>query len=352
MTKASESQICELQANDLVSIIVPVWNVSPYLPYCLKSLLNQTYSNVEIILADDGSDDGSEIICDQAAQQDQRVKVIHKDHEGLSAARNSGMRIARGKWIVFVDSDDYVDTKYVEVLLAAARQSSADCALCRFRVTDEYHASVELRNCRNRTIAVPHVEVLTSTEAVQELLSERKASTAAWAKLAKAESWKQHPFPEGRSFEDLPVSWKVLADSSLVAIAEPPLYFYVKRNSSITKSPSIESLQDYLVSIEQVYKEIPQRYGDVHMRRCLDFRVCLECCRVIEMCHSVHESVSLTQLNRIETSAKACILKHMFSAFCNVKAPLLQRLRIILSVIMPSMLLNLNKVLFVLRLRK
>ena len=354
MTRVSERMNYKSAADDLVSVIVPVWNVATYLPYCLKSLLNQTYSNLEIVLVDDGSDDGSEIICDQAAQSDQRVKVIHKVNEGLSAARNSGTQIASGEWIVFVDSDDYVDVKYIEVLLAAARQSAADCALCRFQVTNKYHVSLGHDDCANDIAAVSRVEVFNSNDAVQELLSERKASTAAWAKLAKTELWKRHLFPVGRNFEDLPVSWKVLADSSLVAVVStpPPLYFYVKRDSSITQSPSSKSIQDYWVSIEQVYKEVSERYDDARTRQCLDFRVCLECCRLLEMCYGVQGSTDLKRLNEIKKKAKACILRHMFSAFCDVKAPLLQRLRIILSGIMPLPLSGLNKIASAIRMGK
>lgn len=321
--------------DDLVSVVIPVWNVCEYLPYCLDTVLRQSYSNLEVILVDDGSDDGSELLCDQVALKDERVSVIHQNNGGLSAARNAGTLAAHGDWLLFIDSDDYVSEKYIERLLTAAKQNSADCALCMFRVTNRYQAVDNSHD--NAGKAVGSVEVLPSEEAVMELLSERKASTSAWAKLAKTELWKKHLFPESRRFEDLPVSWKVLADSSVVAIVSPPMYWYVKRDNSITKSFSADSIHEYWASINQIYKEIPQRFPSAEMAKCLCFRVCLECCRLFKMCFTARrEPYEKKCMQEDIVLIKMLMRKCMRLAVRNTKAPLLQRFRIFLTAIIPS----------------
>lgn len=113
-----------------VSIIVPVYKVEPYLNKCVDSILAQTFTDFECILVDDGSPDSCGKICDEYVQKDSRVKVIHQENQGLSAARNSGLDMASGAWIVFVDSDDWIEPDAVEVLYRAALQNDADMAVC------------------------------------------------------------------------------------------------------------------------------------------------------------------------------------------------------------------------------
>ena len=119
--------------NDLISVIVPVYNVELYLQQCIDSILNQTYSNLEIILIDDGSTDNSSIICDINLEKDHRIKVIHKQNGGLSNARNVGVKNAQGKFVAFIDSDDYISEDYIEVLYRLICKYNADISVCRFR---------------------------------------------------------------------------------------------------------------------------------------------------------------------------------------------------------------------------
>lgn len=121
---------------DLISVIIPVYNVEMYLEQCLDSVLSQTYHNLEVILVDDGSADTSGTICDQYKEKDARVKVIHKKNGGLSSARNAGLELAKGDWIGFVDSDDYLAPEMYEALLAIARTADADIALTYFQCVD------------------------------------------------------------------------------------------------------------------------------------------------------------------------------------------------------------------------
>lgn len=117
---------------DLISVIVPVYNVERYLNKCIDSIINQTYKNIEIILIDDGSEDNSGKICDEYKKIDKRVVVVHKINEGVSTARNIGIEIANGRWISFIDSDDWIEEKYFEKMIYTAQEENADVILCAY----------------------------------------------------------------------------------------------------------------------------------------------------------------------------------------------------------------------------
>ena len=117
----------------LVSVIIPVYNVEKYMRRCIDSIINQTYTNLEIILVDDGASDRSGKICDEYAQMDHRIKVLHKENGGLASARNAGIQIATGEYISYVDSDDWVETEFIEVLLKGCQDNNAKMSICRYR---------------------------------------------------------------------------------------------------------------------------------------------------------------------------------------------------------------------------
>lgn len=117
---------------DLISVVVPIYNVENYIKKCVDSILSQTYKNLEIILVDDGSPDNCPQICDEYAQKDSRIKVIHKENGGVSSARNIGMENARGKWIAFIDADDWIEEKYFEKMLDRVKTNDADIVLCGY----------------------------------------------------------------------------------------------------------------------------------------------------------------------------------------------------------------------------
>lgn len=127
----------EKQKQTLVSIIIPIYKVEQYLIDCIQSVCSQTYKNIEIILVDDGSPDNCGKICDDYAKMDKRISVIHKENGGLSDARNKGIDIARGDYITFVDSDDYVETTFIEDLYNAIEKTNSDISICNINVVDE-----------------------------------------------------------------------------------------------------------------------------------------------------------------------------------------------------------------------
>ena len=171
----------------LISIIVPVYKVEKYLKKCIDSILNQTYKNYELILVDDGSPDCCPIICDNYAEKNDRVIVIHKQNGGLSDARNTGIAIAKGDFICFVDSDDYVSEDFCELLLNAVLKSNADMAICNYLVVDENGNSIQDKNV--------HLPIQDECISSQEFIKEYCGKygwyyVVAWNKIYKRDLFK------------------------------------------------------------------------------------------------------------------------------------------------------------------
>ena len=161
-----------------ISVIVPVYNVEPYLRKSINSLVEQTYSNLEIILVDDGSTDGSEAICDEYADRYPHIKVIHQKNAGQSAARNAGIEMAAGEWIAFLDSDDWIEKEMYETLLSLAQAYEADLASC---ATREWTVNGESLSCSH----TGKVYVLTPDEMIAGLVTHEIVRYEVWNKLWK-----------------------------------------------------------------------------------------------------------------------------------------------------------------------
>lgn len=207
----------------LISIIVPVYKVEPYLRKCVDSILNQTYRNLEIILVDDGSPDNCGAICDAYAKQDQRVKVIHKDNGGLSIARNIGMAAATGKYLSFLDSDDIFPPAAMETLLNALEAEDAQIAIgshLRFSDVppDDDHANV-------------FVHCMSKTEAMEDML---KNGCASWARLYHRSVHSDVLFPDGEINEDEAVVLRLLDKCDRIVKTTAVVYYYRCRPESIT----------------------------------------------------------------------------------------------------------------------
>lgn len=214
----------------LISVIVPVYQVADYLEECVDSLLGQTYKNTEIILVDDGSTDGSERLCDAYAEKDKRVRVVHQENGGLSCARNSGLRLAEGAYIAFVDSDDAVEEVFLETLYRLLENYQADIAACSFYKGEK---GKENRSERGREYSIASEKML------QEWHGRRKKlETVVWNKLYKrsvfGEGAERIMFPEGRIHEDTYVSHLYVSRAKRIAVTTRKLYFYRVRKESIT----------------------------------------------------------------------------------------------------------------------
>ena len=180
-----------------ISVIIPVYNVKSYLNRCIESVLTQTYQNLEVIIVDDGSFDGSSEICDAFAQRDSRVKVLHQVNQGLSAARNAGIEISSGEWVAFLDSDDYVEPSIYEDLLNLAMRHNVDLCSCNSRAFNE-----------DMSIAYTNIDTAQETiysyrEVVFDLVHQSKIRFEVWNKLWKRSLIGEVRFKVGQVCEDV-----------------------------------------------------------------------------------------------------------------------------------------------------
>ncbi len=218
-----------MKKNHLVSVIVPIYMVQDYLEKCVQSIRNQTYSNLEIILVDDGSKDACGKICDRISEEDSRVVVIHKQNGGLSDARNAGIEIAKGDYFVFIDSDDYIHPQMIELLMKPIEENRADVSVCNFIDVDDKDA-IEFSEITN-----PAIKILSSHEDKTEYyLCERFVRfTVAWNKAYPRKFFDDIRYPKGKIHEDEFTTYKLLDKAEKVAYIDEPLYYYVQRGSSI-----------------------------------------------------------------------------------------------------------------------
>ena len=224
----------------MISVIVPVYNVQPYLVQCVESIRTQTFCDLEIILVDDGSSDECPRLCDEYAAKDARIKVIHKSNGGLSDARNAGVKIAVGEWIYFADSDDWLESDAIEKLYGFAITN--DCNVVQGNMYYVYSDHMLYRKvCRRERKA----NVLSRDEAMRELIINDRVKNFAWGKLYKAELIKDLEFPVGWFFEDCFWQHRVVDRVCKYGIIDVPLYYYRQREDSIS-STSSEKIKDLL----------------------------------------------------------------------------------------------------------
>lgn len=228
---------------DLVSIIVPIYNVAPYLKRCLDSLKNQTYSNLDIILVNDGSKDESEEIAKEYLD-DSRFRLFTKENGGLSDARNYGMKYILGSYICFIDSDDYVEKNYVEVLLKNLKENDSDISICNFYY--DFNGSLERRDGRDG------IYTFNNIDSIKEIYKFDSYGVGVWNKLFKKELFDGILFPYGKVSEDYYIMYKVFYKTTKVVYDTIPLYHYIQRQNSITKNKKIkfDTLESSLEFIE------------------------------------------------------------------------------------------------------
>ena len=262
--------------DELVSIIVPVYNVEKYLRPCLDSILAQTYKNLEIILVDDGSPDHSGAICDEFAARDPRVRVIHKTNGGLSDARNAGLDIATGDYIGFVDSDDWIAEDMFEYLLRNILVHSADIAECGYY--NVFPASTISNNTDN-------VIVYNTHDALTALL-QLKIGNYAWNKLYKHSLFNDIRYPKGLLYEDVRTTYRLFAQCSTVVSLPEPKYYYRENTSGIVQNPTIgnkiscvESRMSRYRILNDSFPELrSQLLREIFIRYCMELRdvICLQ----------------------------------------------------------------------------
>ena len=214
--------------NPTISVIVPCYNVEQYLPKCIESILAQTYQNLEILLVDDGSPDRCGAICDEYAEKDGRIRVIHKPNGGLADARNAALDVMTGDYVVCIDSDDYVSPTHIEGMYNLANKYDAEIAVncwCTFLDGSDPQPKVYGKE-----------RVMTNMEAIEAMFYQEMFDTCAWGKIYKSELFDGIRYPKGILFEDLPTTYKLFLKANKVAYSPEQSYYYLIRKASIEGS--------------------------------------------------------------------------------------------------------------------
>lgn len=290
--------------NDLLAVIVPVYNVAPYLARCVNSIREQTYANLEIIMVDDGSTDGSGALCDDYANLDQRIKVIHQKNGGLSAARNTGLTHVTARYVTFVDSDDYLERDYMRVLYATLQDADAPLAICGVNTID-MHGQVTTNVHGERMVCTPRAALMIM------LQGNGIVPETAYAKLYAVALFEQIKFPVGRLHEDVAIMPQLLTLCDKVAIYAVPLYNYCLRADSLTTG-SMRMLMhaDYWFYHEAAYAYARTTYpADVNEIDCCEMRMKLWAYQYLVIMNGVDPTLK-RQLWRYLKQKRGMVLRH------------------------------------------
>ena len=253
-----------MRKEPLVSVIVPVYKVQQYLVKCVKSITEQTYKNLEIILVDDGSPDDCPKMCDDFAKKDKRIKVIHKQNGGLSDARNAGTDIATGDFVMYVDSDDYLELNTIEVLYNNLVETDSDVSFSEYAFVYEDDEGKKITENKLMTYSKKElVHCFSKPGAVY--------FTVAWCKLFKREIVGDIRFPVGKLHEDEFTTYKILFNANKVVRTNSTLYRYLQRSGSIMQNKTVknylhifeanvERLEFYKSNAPEEYKEFAKNY--------------------------------------------------------------------------------------------
>jgi glycosyltransferase involved in cell wall biosynthesis len=230
----------------LISVIIPIYKVEPYLRKCVDSVLSQTYSDLEIILVDDGSPDNCGKICDEYAEKDSRIKVIHKTNGGVASARNFGLNIAKGDYIGFIDSDDWIEPNMYECLLNDILQNECYISMCEFFL-------------ERKKIAIWHIPVDKKTIEADEVIKLSFLNTnfyATWSKLYNKKIFSELRYPENGIAEDMFLFFPIVIKAKKISLIRMPLYHYVFRKNSYTNIDFSEpKYRCYIGVCDELFKE-------------------------------------------------------------------------------------------------
>lgn len=227
----------------LISIIVPVFNVEPYLRRCVSSILNQTYKNLEIFLVDDGSPDNCPQICDEYAKIDFRIKVIHKENGGLSDARNVGIISSKGEYLSFVDSDDFISPEFIECLYSSVVENAVKLAVCQIdNFSDSMTRNKQKKHCD--CLLISKESALKYYTALN--FDDSSPFISACTKLYHRSLFDEVKFPVGKIYEDGLISYKIIDLADNIAFLKNPLYHYYVRGNGIMGQRETHNFMDVL----------------------------------------------------------------------------------------------------------
>lgn len=237
----------------LISVVVPVYNVELFLDKCIKSLLSQDYDNLEILLIDDGSPDRSGEICDFYASKYDKIRTFHKENGGLSDARNYALSFTRGEYVMFIDSDDYVDNCIISSM--AARLNEDIDIVVSPHIDERENGEIISQLCE-----FDEYTILTSEEALEKMCYQVDFSTSACGKLIKRELLLNFPFPKGKLYEDLAVMYKIVGSAKRVGFTRKTMYHYVQHSGSIRFNIWSDKVYDVIEATDKLIEYIKDKY--------------------------------------------------------------------------------------------
>lgn len=247
----------------VISIIVPVYNVKKYLERCVDSILNQSLTDFELLLVDDGSNDGSGELCDELAKKDQRIKVIHKQNGGVSDARNKGLSIASGEYVTFIDSDDWIAQDMIERLYKGIVEDGSDISLVRIKRFSMNESEIPVYYNKKK--------VLSSRDAINfllALLDERTRQSV--AKLIRIDIARNHPFPLDRKWsEDTAVVYKWYSDAKQITIMDDQLYFYFESRENSASNSGLRYRTDEYRTMMEMLNFLKNNEYDYLYKKCV-----------------------------------------------------------------------------------
>lgn len=241
--------------NELISLVVPIYNVEKYLDKCIKSLIDQTYNNIEIILVNDGSTDNSIEICEKWRKLDSRIIIINKENGGLSDARNFGINVANGRYLCFIDSDDFVGKDMIKKLYESIKKYKADISICnRYHIFDNGNKFIKFKQNEDDL-------VMTNEEAIFQMNNFEYFDMSVCTKMFKKELFDDLKFPKGKISEDFYVMYKLLDKSTVIIYISEPLYYYYQRSGSISKNREIN--YDFIKAAYEQCQYVEKKYPNL-----------------------------------------------------------------------------------------
>lgn len=301
-------------SNPKISVVIPVYNVEPYLERCINSILNQTYKNLDIILVDDGSTDDCGKICDNYKLIDSRITVFHKENGGLSDARNYGIERAIGKYITFVDSDDYIENDYVEYLYNLLVTNKCEISLCTHFVV--------LENGKRKVIGNGESAVLDTKTCLKRMLYHDVIDTSAWAKLYDIRLFENVRYPKGKLFEDIGTTYLLFLQCDKIACGYSPKYNYIIRSGSIVTGKFNPKKLDLIEMTDKMAEDVYKKFPELELA--------LKRRRVYARFSTLNQMLDVKNNKRTQDEIIQFILHNKLFILLNKRAPVRDKVAVIL----------------------
>ena len=288
--------------NDLITVIVPIYKVEAYMSKCVDSIINQTYSDIEIILVDDGSPDNCPKLCDDYRSRDKRIKVVHKENGGLSDARNTGIKYAKGKYIMFIDGDDYIKPDMLEVMHKVIVHDASDMVICNYELVGE---DGKVTVSERHSIYEPHNKKIVIDEKIfwdNYYEYDYLYYVVAWNKLYDRKIFDNIAYKKGAVHEDEIILHRIVRKCNKISCIPQKLYMYVQRENSIMHSKvskkNMYCIDEIICRIKYLYNKGFDNHLDKH------FNVCVIILEKYYMDNGINDKVYKEYLLKIKKISK------------------------------------------------